>query len=80
MMKQRLGQIIKVYRAEDTISQAYHFHNGYEMIFIETGCAEFTINGIVHQYKPNDIIFFNQMDKHQMKPLSHEYEIGRAHV
>ncbi len=72
-MKKSISETIKAYRADDSLSQSYHFHNGYELIFIEKGSSEFIINDKQMHYHQNDIIFINQMERHQMRPLSDEY-------
>lgn len=72
-MEKRISEIVRAYRADDNKAQSYHFHNGYELIFIEKGSSEFIINHKAVHYKRNHIIFINQMEQHQMKPLSSEY-------
>ena len=72
-MEKKISELVKAYRAEDTNTLSYHFHNGYELIFIENGCSEFIINDKVVKYGQNHMIFINQMEHHQMKPLSKEY-------
>ncbi len=72
-MEKKISELVKAYRAEDTRTMSHHFHNGYELIFIEKGASEFIINNTAFQYKQNHIIFINQMEQHQMKPLTDEY-------
>ena len=67
------NEILKVYRADDKQSITHHFHNGYEMIFIEEGRAEFIINGVKKCYGRNDIIFISQLEQHRMRPLTDTY-------
>lgn len=51
-----------------------HYHNSYEIIFVKKGTVEFTINDVKNIYKTNDIIFINNLDKHEMKQISDYYE------
>jgi len=53
-MEKKISEIVKAYRADDKKVQHYHFHNGYELIFIVKGNSVFTINNkeIVYFFIP----------------------------
>ena len=67
------GSPLRAYRADDLAVISHHFHNAYELIFIEEGEAEFIIDGKLRRYRGGDIIFISHLEQHQMRPLSPTY-------
>lgn len=61
------------YRSDSREILSNHFHNGYEIIFIEEGSSEFIINGVAGRYSKNCIIFLNHLEQHKMRPISDRY-------
>ncbi len=50
-----------------------HFHDGYEMIFIEAGSAKFVVGGHVIEFEENSLIFINNLERHEMAPIVTPY-------
>ncbi len=50
-----------------------HFHNGYEIIFIEKGKSKFTIEDNLYEYEKNTILFLNHLEEHKMDLLEIPY-------
>lgn len=49
------------------ISLDKHYHNGYQIIFITKGSADFKINGKLYNCSKNTIVFINNLEEHTMK-------------
>lgn len=64
---------IKMYKAEDSNTWGWHFHDEYEIIYIEEGSANFTINGSEAVYEKGSIIFIGNLDEHMMSPVKEPY-------
>ena len=64
---------IKMYKAYDSSSWDWHFHDEYEMIYIQDGSANFIINGKETIFDKNTIVFIGNMDKHMMTPVKEPY-------
>ena len=64
---------IKIYKADDNSSRGWHFHDEYEMIYIQNGSASFTINGKETIFEKNTIVFIGNLDKHMMTPIKEPY-------
>ncbi|MBU5436796.1 AraC family transcriptional regulator [Tissierella sp. MSJ-40] len=50
-----------------------HFHNGYEIIFITEGEANFTIDNKIYTCDKNNLVFLNNLEKHEMSPITTPY-------
>ena len=50
-----------------------HFHNEYEIIFIDAGSAVFTINDIDKEYFENTMVFINNFERHMLFPRTKPY-------
>jgi AraC-like DNA-binding protein len=50
-----------------------HFHNGYEMIYIEKGSAQFIVGGHSIDFQENSLIFINNLENHSMIPITTPY-------
>ena len=64
---------IRLYKATDSNTLSWHFHNEYEMIYIKEGSASFVINEKETLYEKDSIIFINNLDKHMMLPVKEPY-------
>ncbi len=73
VMSSRNVDLLKVYRSDDSEGLYHHFHNGYEMVYIEQGCSEFIIDHVADQYGPQSLVFINHLEQHRMRPLSTPY-------
>ncbi len=51
----------------NNISLEKHFHNGYQIIFITKGSADFKINDKIYNCSENTLIFINNLEEHNMK-------------
>lgn len=50
-----------------------HYHNVHEIVFVQAGFVEFTINGCTYQVGPGNLIFISNTEEHQMKVLLGKY-------
>lgn len=69
---ERQGRI-SVYQSEDDAVLSHHFHNAYELIFIEEGEASFVVDGKERVYGAGSLIFLSNLERHQMLPLARPY-------
>lgn len=73
MAKHTLENQVLVYQSDKDNLLSFHFHNGYEIIHVEEGLAEFSINGVITKHSKGHIIFINNLEQHSMRPLSSPY-------
>jgi len=51
-----------------------HFHNTYEMIFVQKGKAIFKINDKEYEVSQGSIMFISNLEKHELKVTEYPYE------
>lgn len=64
---------INHYRTVENTKLRNHYHNGYELIFIEDGASNFVIEGQSRDFGPNHLIFINNLEQHEMSPVKTPY-------
>jgi len=62
-----------IYKTAGTDALLMHFHNEYEMIFIDAGSAVFTINDMDTEYAENTLVFINKFERHMLFPRTKPY-------
>lgn len=60
-------------KTHESLKLKNHYHNGYEMIFVEEGQSQFIINERSELYQAHHLIFINNLEKHEMTPVSLPY-------
>lgn len=50
-----------------------HYHNGYEMIYIQKGAAKVTIGPSVYQAKAPCLLIISNLEEHQIQVIQHPY-------
>ena len=64
---------ITIYKTSSADPLLMHFHNEYEIIFIDTGSAVFTINDVDTEYSENTLVFINNFERHMLFPRTKPY-------
>lgn len=58
----------------DLLEMKAHFHNSYELIYVIDGTAEFTINDVVYNIGPNNMVFISHLEAHELKVKTFPYK------
>lgn len=72
MIYENIQMDYKTLRAQTERLQE-HYHSGYEIIFITEGKSEFTINNSSYSFGEKSIVFINNLESHQMTPITPLY-------
>ena len=60
--------------SENDVALDEHFHNAYEIIFVQQGLVQYTIEQSTYTVQHNSLILINNMERHDMKVLKSPYK------